>query len=48
MAIFGGVDGDRFLEGEAAFERRGLLARPGADLRLFGAGGEIGVGFWRP
>ena len=32
-AIFGGVERDRLLEGEAAFERRRLLARPGADLR---------------
>src|SRR6185437_13816223 len=36
--------GDCLLEGEPAFQRLRLLARPGADLGLPGAGGEIGVG----
>src|SRR5581483_974659 len=36
--VFRRIDRDRLLEGEAAFQRRGLLARPGADLRLLGAG----------
>src|ERR1700759_2246122 len=40
----GGDLGDRLLEGKAALQRLRLLARPGADLRLLGAGGEIGVG----
>ena len=34
---------DRLLEGEAAFERRRLLARPGADLRQARTGGEISI-----
>ena len=42
--VFGGVDGNRFLEGEPAFQRARLLARPGADLRTLRAGREIGVG----
>src|SRR3974390_686197 len=42
--VFGGVDRNRLLEGEAAFQRRRLLARPGADLRLLRSAGEIGIG----
>src|SRR3954454_6063530 len=42
--VLGGDLGDRLLEGEAALELLRLLARPGADLRLLRAGGEIGVG----
>ena len=38
--------GDRLLEREPAFERGGLFARPGADLRHARARGEIGVGFF--
>src|SRR6266446_10327901 len=40
----GHVERDRLLEGHAAFERRRLLAGPGADLGEPGAGREIGVG----
>src|SRR6478752_10042911 len=43
--VFGGIKRHRLFEGEAAFERKGLLAGPGADLRLLRAGGEIGVRF---
>src|SRR6478609_722663 len=39
--MFGGNQRDRLLEGEAALQRLRLLARPGADLRLFRTGGEI-------
>src|SRR6185437_13166842 len=35
--IFRRIDGDRLFEGEAALQRRGLLARPGPDLCLLGA-----------
>src|SRR5262245_53369561 len=35
---------DRLLECHAAFERRRLLARPGADLREARPGREVGVG----
>src|ERR1700674_4591713 len=38
------MDGDRLLEGEAAFERARLPARPGADLRSARPAREIGVG----
>ena len=34
MRVFSRVDRDRLLEGEPAFQRPRLLARPGADLRL--------------
>src|SRR3954454_19720260 len=36
--------GDRLFEGETAFERLRLLARPRSNLGLFRPGGEIGVG----
>src|SRR3569832_2067597 len=36
--------GDRLFEGETAFQRLRLFRCPCADLRLFGAGGEIGIG----
>ena len=39
-----GVERDCLLEGESAFERRGLLAGPGADLRHARARGVIGIG----
>src|SRR5215471_15837553 len=39
----GGVERHRFFERVAALERRGLLARPGADLGEPRAGREIGV-----
>jgi hypothetical protein len=42
--VLRGIERDRLLEGEAAFQRCRLLARPGANLRLLGAGGEVGVG----
>src|SRR6185437_7725861 len=42
--VFGGVQRNRLLESEPAFERGGLLAGPSADLGLLRAGGEIGVG----
>src|SRR5947207_10232940 len=44
--IFRGVERDRLLEGEPAFQRARLLARPGADLRAPRAGGEVGVGLF--
>src|SRR5690242_12635123 len=40
------IDRHGLLEGKAAFERRRLLARPGAYLRLLGARSEIGVGLF--
>ncbi len=44
MRELGGVERDRLLEGQPAFQRRRLLAGPGADLRQPRAGGVIGVG----
>src|SRR3712207_1864374 len=41
--VFGRVNGDRLLEGEAAFEWPGLLARPGTDAAVTGTAGEIGI-----
>ena len=45
--VFRRVERDRLLEGEPAFQRARLLARPGADLRALRAGREIGVGLLR-
>src|SRR5262245_55997195 len=42
--VLGGVVRDRLLEGEPAFQRRGLLARPRADLGEPRAACEIGIG----
>src|SRR5918997_4470392 len=41
--VLGGVERDRLLESEAAFERPRLLARPGADAAVARAALEIGV-----
>src|SRR5215475_1404687 len=45
-SIFGGIDRYCLFEGQTTFERRRLLAGPGAYLRLLGPGGEIGVGLF--
>ena len=42
--VFRGINRNGLLEGEATFERRRLLARPGADLGLLGARGKISIG----
>src|SRR5215467_12477204 len=42
--VFRCIYGDRLFKGDSAFQRSRLLARPGPDLRLFGTGGEIGIG----
>src|SRR4029078_11288961 len=41
--VFCGIDCDRLLEGKPALKRGRLLARPGSDLGLLRARGEIGV-----